>query len=606
MTFPVFIKANRLKISVSKEIREVNRLRLQFERSMTSRLIGVFQRVGKEAAKEYVETGEVKNALLPIERRVDAVFRAHYQSVIDTFADRVYSNRKLQSFGQLVQEFYVNQGGTKIRNVSTTTSINILKAILQGDKEGLNPRETAKLIEQRTGGAIGRARANTIARTETHAAASYATHEATRELNLPAQKKRWVSVGDARTRPHHAAANGQEVGMDEPFILRYQGNEIKMMHPHDGSGGAANNINCRCLAVYFSDIDDLFDDETDAINPAFDVPETQVVGFTSPRDTSITSETLPVIGKTNAKRALERALDDAWKDPLNQELWTNLTDNWQGMNIKDFGKAAIGGFNQRAVEMISYIHTVELAKLANRAGVANLRSIVPTRKSGINGSMGGGQMKLSKESIETYVDAAKIRDIDVISAELSAAKRKRWTSEADLDDFLDKHLMNGLSDELEAELNTLRAAFKKDDIAYRTLNAEYQRARDAARKGVGQVATYQIGGDISERPWSTKEYFPDGLDKVRALMYHEFGHHIHQSYRLDSEYSRTGYIELKLQKFWRDTSVSEREHWAPSGYAMHNEYEYFVESLTMYLFDRKDMIHPEMIDLINEVLDVAN
>ena len=32
-----------------------------------------------------------------------------------------------------------------------------------------------------------------------------------------------------------------------------------MKYPHDGSGGAANNINCRCLAVYFTDEDALFD-----------------------------------------------------------------------------------------------------------------------------------------------------------------------------------------------------------------------------------------------------------------------------------------------------------------------------------------------------------
>ena len=32
-----------------------------------------------------------------------------------------------------------------------------------------------------------------------------------------------------------------------------------MDYPHDGSGGAANNINCRCLALYYTDEDALFD-----------------------------------------------------------------------------------------------------------------------------------------------------------------------------------------------------------------------------------------------------------------------------------------------------------------------------------------------------------
>ena len=119
---------------------------------------------------------------------------------------------------------------------------------------------TSKLIVQRTSGAIGRSRAATIARTETHAAASYATEESTRSLNLPNQKKRWVSVGDGRTRPSHAAANGQEVLLDEVFIIRDKGVAIAMKYPHDGNGGPSNNINCRCLAVYFTEDDELFDD----------------------------------------------------------------------------------------------------------------------------------------------------------------------------------------------------------------------------------------------------------------------------------------------------------------------------------------------------------
>jgi hypothetical protein len=258
--FPIFIKASKTKVSIAKEIKEVTRLRLQFERSMTSRLMGVFKKVGAQAAKEYVQSGAISQSLVPLEADLEKVFRAHYRAVIESFGDRVYENRKQERFAQLLFSFYTMEGASKVRGVSSQTARLINRAVKLAEVEGLGVAQTAKRIREKTDGAIGRARASTIARTETHAAASYATHEATKELGLPEQRKRWVSTTDGRTRSHHAAANGQEVGIDDPFLIRYKGVEIKMQYPHDGSGGAANNINCRCLAVYFSDIDSIFDD----------------------------------------------------------------------------------------------------------------------------------------------------------------------------------------------------------------------------------------------------------------------------------------------------------------------------------------------------------
>ncbi len=259
MNFPVFIKAGRTRVSVAKEIKEVSRLRLQFERSLHRGLMRVFKKVGKASADEYLRTGDVSGALEPLNNDLGVVLRSHYAAVVQKFGNRVYENRKLERFGQLIFQLYEQEGAKKVVGIGNTTRKIINRAIIQGEKEALGERQIAKLIEEKTFGAIGRARASTIARTETHAAASYATHEATKELALPAQRKQWVSVSDSRTRPHHAAANGQEVGIDEPFIIRDDGQEIRMMYPSDGSGGGSNNINCRCLALYFTDEDALFD-----------------------------------------------------------------------------------------------------------------------------------------------------------------------------------------------------------------------------------------------------------------------------------------------------------------------------------------------------------
>lgn len=267
MNIPIFIKQGRKRVSIAKEIREVNRLRMGFERSMRSRLYGLFAEFGEKAAAEYQARESVDDALRPLEGRVSTIFRATYTDVIETFANRVFDSRKLTPFGDLVFTYYQREGADKVRAVSATTKRRILRAINQGEKEALGVAKTAKLIIEKTSGVIGRSRAATIARTETHAAASYATDAATRELNLPNQKKRWVSVSDGRTRTAHAQANGQEVDIDEKFLIRIGGREVNMAYPHDGSGGPANNINCRCIAVYFTDEDALFDDVDNQLEP---------------------------------------------------------------------------------------------------------------------------------------------------------------------------------------------------------------------------------------------------------------------------------------------------------------------------------------------------
>ena len=90
-----------------------------------------------------------------------------------------------------------------------------------------------------------------IARTETtrvEGSARQAVGDEGKRLGFK-MMKRWVATADDRTRPDHAAADGQEVPNDEPFEV---GGEL-MMYPGDISLGASawNVIQCRCTMVNF-------------------------------------------------------------------------------------------------------------------------------------------------------------------------------------------------------------------------------------------------------------------------------------------------------------------------------------------------------------------
>jgi hypothetical protein len=73
-----------------------------------------------------------------------------------------------------------------------------------------------------------------------------AMEQAEEETGLKASKT-WISaLAPGRTRPDHAAAHGQTVGLKEMYTV---GGE-KLTGPGDPSGSPSNIINCLCSETY--------------------------------------------------------------------------------------------------------------------------------------------------------------------------------------------------------------------------------------------------------------------------------------------------------------------------------------------------------------------
>ena len=117
---------------------------------------------------------------------------------------------------------------------------------------------TDKQIETITGRYSDRLlkhRGDTIARTESIAAANSAGQEAIEQVideglaERGAVQKQWDSTRDGRARPAHWGANGKRVNIDEPFDI---GGEM-LMYPGHSNGSAWNVINCRCFVQHVID-----------------------------------------------------------------------------------------------------------------------------------------------------------------------------------------------------------------------------------------------------------------------------------------------------------------------------------------------------------------
>lgn len=114
------------------------------------------------------------------------------------------------------------------------------KGLKEADVARLTGRYSDRLLQHR---------AEMIARTETSRAFSKAQDESLRQLVEEGHAREgdirriWDATMDLKTRPAHAAANGQAVGLNEPFEV---GGEL-LRYPLDPRASAANSVACRCF-----------------------------------------------------------------------------------------------------------------------------------------------------------------------------------------------------------------------------------------------------------------------------------------------------------------------------------------------------------------------
>lgn len=211
----------------------------------------------RAAAKEYDRTGHIPaHAFIAHRRRTQGNLEAAYHRTIPVFSGmalkQVKSRPRLEvkqaSFASLMQEWVAKEALRKATLIADTDRDDVLSAISGGLEDGLGTAEIARNIRKVS--QLTPFRAATVARTETHAAATFGSIESVRQAEQElgvVMLKEWLPTMDDRTRPDHAAmASYGPIPMGEKFSV---GGEM-MDRPGDPSASAANQVNCRCALVY--------------------------------------------------------------------------------------------------------------------------------------------------------------------------------------------------------------------------------------------------------------------------------------------------------------------------------------------------------------------
>lgn len=244
------------------------RLFARLERKAFRRVRAEIVRASKEIIRVYSITGEVHQARDHF-ANIESIYLEMAQNSISASEDEFAKQFKALGLrletkqdantwateyiqGELMRE--------RIVDVTDTTRQRIVQGVLAGYEQGLGQRGTAEEILRRVPEMSVR-RAAVIARTETHGAANYGAHKQAQTSKFP-MKKVWLAGEDNRTRRvprdafDHFASDGQEVGLNDPFLIPTKSGGVEaLQYPGDPAGSAGNIINCRCSMAHRIDVD---------------------------------------------------------------------------------------------------------------------------------------------------------------------------------------------------------------------------------------------------------------------------------------------------------------------------------------------------------------
>jgi uncharacterized protein with gpF-like domain len=154
------------------------------------------------------------------------------QDVIKSVQSKVIKKWTLKNAGQLAKQ------------ITQSTKDKIGKIIADGTSKGINQRDIVKNIVNSVEN-MSKARARTIARTETSKAVNITEAETANEAGM--KWKTWIYTHISKVpRQAHVKLDGVRLKLNQYFNV----NGFKGLYPHDPNLPVGEIINCECIIIY--------------------------------------------------------------------------------------------------------------------------------------------------------------------------------------------------------------------------------------------------------------------------------------------------------------------------------------------------------------------
>lgn len=336
-------------------------------------------------------------------------------------------------------------------------------------------------------------------------------------------------------------------------------------------------------------------------------PEPVRPRFTSPINRDVNDATI----KVEKRNVIQKELTARLKGNAADSRYDAVPE-FRGVKVDQFGKASFPtGFSDANASVIKALMP-ELDAMADAFNIPRLRGV--RQVTGPVANMGDGILGLNPHYFNGFaskvagggdtVAAAKKRD--ELGAQLTGLKKELEDVRAKMKvarDAGDRDLALDLyarEHELIREYNGLIKPFNK----------AAKEAKSAARGADETVTAWKPGDDPKGMPQVTTDYFT-GIDRARDVLFHEFGHHVHQMYGKTQRRSRTYKppVEEEIDRLFSrkylglsDATTAARARQV-SKYAQTNSKEWFAENFALYMMGRQDIVDQDVKDIIERLLD---
>ena len=247
----------QLSIGENKELAKVFRYHVnQYDQAIKQ-----FLATGKtEGWSELFKTDDLvriyTNIYVNIGMRISEWYTKNFERYNKKFDPAQYRDVFAFKFAALANQV----AGARVTSVQDNRKQVLIKELKRffSDPEfqALNERDAQKLLRDRFKG-ISKYQAERIIRTESVAAANYATGESAKQMfNEQDLMKEWITAEDGRVRriprdqASHRAMNGVTIPAADKFDVPTKDGIDRLMFPGDPNGSPSNVINCRCTVAY--------------------------------------------------------------------------------------------------------------------------------------------------------------------------------------------------------------------------------------------------------------------------------------------------------------------------------------------------------------------
>lgn len=486
-------------------------------------------------------------------------------------------------------------------NVSLIRSLNdqmrngISGAVFRGLTNRTPARDVAREIRKQTG--IGKRRAELIAADQLQKLTGRLDQQRQEQLGLTSFE--WAHSGKLHPREWHKERNGK--------VFRWDSEVGKTDPP-----GFAIRCGCRARAVV--DLEAETGADTGG-QPPVPPPVVEPVAIAPPAprpapgaiiNPNVTAETIRVEKRLAVQKRLRGEFETSARDSRYE-----ARREFRDRQDKDFGNATFAAaFDDEAVSMVAALKP-ELDALADRLGVPRLRGFKSVSGSKAMANQGDGVMGLNPTYFNAYAERVGGRAPGGMAAEIQAQRDRIRAEMQPLVDRLREIQaeMQGLpsvNDPRWAALWDQKVPILKRLSKLRDDDSKLWKKQNAgARKGeTATASTWKPGDGAKARPYTADAYFDDGVDRARSVLFHEFGHHVHQYLEREGPRRQFGTppLERDLVRWYRRDLHADPNR-VLSKYATTNAYEWFAESFSAYVMGRRDMLGPAAIELLEAIFN---